>query len=112
MLLAALYGIIGGHCISTLVVEGRISAPLVTHPSWKLVHILLFVYWLSADLGMFVLARVVRQPDLQLAAGLGFVDLAAPALLGIVVASLGWIALVIGYLSTTKPLHIQPSRDF
>lgn len=32
---------------------------------WKFVHILLFVYWLGADLGVFLLARTVRRPDLS-----------------------------------------------
>lgn len=107
-------------------VEGRISASLVSHLTWKFLHILLFVYWLGADLGMFLLARAARQPGLsfeqrylllrmamlvevtprmafilmipvglQLAAGLGLVDVAGSALLGIWLTSLAWLALVI-----------------
>jgi hypothetical protein len=32
--------------------------------AWKYLHILLFVYWLGADLGVFLLARAVKQPQL------------------------------------------------
>jgi hypothetical protein len=34
--------------------------------AWKYLHILLFVYWLGADLGVFLLARAVKQPQLGL----------------------------------------------
>jgi hypothetical protein len=32
---------------------------------WKYVHVLLFVYWLGADLGVFLLARAVKRADLS-----------------------------------------------
>jgi len=32
---------------------------------WKFVHILLFVYWLGADLGVFLLALAARRSDLS-----------------------------------------------
>jgi len=32
---------------------------------WKFVHILLLVYWLGADLGVFILARAVRNASLS-----------------------------------------------
>lgn len=35
-----------------------------THEFWVFVHILLFVYWLGADLGVFVLARRAKDPAL------------------------------------------------
>ncbi len=34
------------------------------HEFWVFVHILLFVYWLGADLGVFVLARRAKDPSL------------------------------------------------
>ena len=32
---------------------------------WKFIHIMLLVYWLGADLGVFILARAVRRADLS-----------------------------------------------
>ena len=32
---------------------------------WKFIHILLLVYWLGADLGVFILARAVRNASLS-----------------------------------------------
>ena len=32
--------------------------------AWKFIHILLFVYWLGADLGVFLLAKAARRSDL------------------------------------------------
>jgi uncharacterized membrane protein len=32
--------------------------------AWKFIHILLFVYWLGADLGVFLLARAAERSDL------------------------------------------------
>lgn len=32
---------------------------------WKFLHILLLVYWLGADLGVFILARAARRSDLS-----------------------------------------------
>ncbi len=32
---------------------------------WKFIHILLFVYWLGADLGVFLLALAAKQSDLK-----------------------------------------------
>ncbi len=32
---------------------------------WKFLHILLLVYWLGADLGVFILARAARRADLS-----------------------------------------------
>lgn len=42
---------------------------------WQYVHILLFVYWLGADLGVFLAARYVARADLPLDERLRFLDL-------------------------------------
>jgi hypothetical protein len=36
----------------------------VSYGIWKFIHILLLVYWLGADLGVFILARAVRSAAL------------------------------------------------
>jgi hypothetical protein len=36
------------------------------HEFWILVHVLLFVYWLGADLGVLLLAKRARDPALEL----------------------------------------------
>jgi hypothetical protein len=42
---------------------------------WQYLHILLFVYWLGADLGVFLAARYVARTDLSLDERLRFLDL-------------------------------------
>jgi hypothetical protein len=42
---------------------------------WQYVHILLFVYWLGADLGVFFAARYVARADLALDERLRFLEL-------------------------------------
>lgn len=42
---------------------------------WQYLHILLFVYWLGADLGVFLAARYVVRGDLALDERLRFLDL-------------------------------------
>ena len=37
------------------------------HQIWVYLHIMLFVYWLGADLGVFLLAKAARRPDLSFA---------------------------------------------
>jgi hypothetical protein len=37
----------------------------VSYGIWKFLHILLLVYWLGADLGVFILARAARRADLS-----------------------------------------------
>jgi hypothetical protein len=45
--------------------SGASRGDLVTvHSLWLYAHILLFVYWLGADLGVLILARAVKRPDL------------------------------------------------
>lgn len=38
---------------------------MTAHSLWLYAHILLFVYWLGADLGVLILARAVRRADLS-----------------------------------------------
>lgn len=45
------------------------------YAAWQYLHILLFVYWLGADLGVFLAARFVARADLPLAERLRFLDL-------------------------------------
>lgn len=42
---------------------------------WQYLHILLFVYWLGADLGVFLAARYVARGDLPLPERLRFLEL-------------------------------------
>lgn len=37
------------------------------HQIWVYLHIMLFVYWLGADLGVFLLAKAAKKPDLSFA---------------------------------------------
>lgn len=46
-----------------------------SYPLWQYVHILLFVYWLGADLGVFVASRYVARADLALEERLRFLEL-------------------------------------
>jgi hypothetical protein len=46
-----------------------------SYPLWQYVHILLFVYWLGADLGVFVASRYVARADLPLEERLRFLEL-------------------------------------
>ena len=46
-----------------------------TYPLWQYAHILLFVYWLGADLGVFVASRYVARADLPLEERLRFLEL-------------------------------------
>jgi hypothetical protein len=43
------------------------SNELTSHSLWVFAHIVLFVYWLGADLGVLLLAREARRRDLTLA---------------------------------------------
>jgi len=49
--------------------------PLNAYPLWQYAHILLFVYWLGADLGVFFAARYVARADLALDERLRFLEL-------------------------------------
>lgn len=46
-----------------------------TYPLWQYAHILLFVYWLGADLGVFFASRYVARADLPLDERLRFLEL-------------------------------------
>jgi hypothetical protein len=41
---------------------------MTAHSLWVFVHILLLVYWLGADLGVLLLARAAKRPELSFAA--------------------------------------------
>jgi hypothetical protein len=49
---------------------------------WQYVHILLFVYWLGADLGVFLASRYVARADLPTAERLRFLELLLKADMG------------------------------
>ncbi len=51
------------------------TRPLSTYPLWQYAHILLFVYWLGADLGVFFASRYVARADLPLEERLRFLEL-------------------------------------
>ena len=42
---------------------------------WRYVHVLLFVYWLGADLGVYYAAKYVARADLDFAERMRFLDL-------------------------------------
>lgn len=46
-----------------------------SYPLWQYAHILLFVYWLGADLGVFFASRYVARADLALDERLRFLEL-------------------------------------
>lgn len=46
-----------------------------SHALWQYAHILLFVYWLGADLGVFFASRYVARADLPLDERLRFLEL-------------------------------------
>ncbi|MCC6171726.1 MAG: hypothetical protein IT481_06830 [Gammaproteobacteria bacterium] len=46
-----------------------------SYPLWQYAHILLFVYWLGADLGVFFASRYVARADLPLDERLRFLEL-------------------------------------
>ena len=48
---------------------------MTTYPLWQYAHILLFVYWLGADLGVSVASRYVARADLPLDERLRFLEL-------------------------------------
>ena len=37
------------------------------HTIWVFIHVMLFVYWLGGDLGVFLLAKAAKRPDLSFA---------------------------------------------
>lgn len=47
----------------------------IDYAVWQYVHIILFVYWLGADLGVFFAARYVARADLALDERLRFLEL-------------------------------------
>jgi hypothetical protein len=46
-----------------------------TYEVWRYVHILLFVYWLGADLGVYYAAKYVARADLSMDERMRFLDL-------------------------------------
>ncbi len=48
---------------------------MTTYSVWQYLHILLFVYWLGADLGVFLASRYVARADLPTAERLRFLEL-------------------------------------
>lgn len=40
---------------------------MIDHGVWVFIHVMLLVYWLGGDLGVFVLARAAKRPDLSFA---------------------------------------------
>jgi hypothetical protein len=48
---------------------------VTSYSLWQYAHILLFVYWLGADLGVFLASRYVARADLPIAERLRFLEL-------------------------------------
>ena len=40
---------------------------MIDHGIWVFIHVMLLVYWLGGDLGVFVLARAAKRPELSFA---------------------------------------------
>ena len=40
---------------------------MIDHRVWVFIHVMLLVYWLGGDLGVFVLARAAKRPELSFA---------------------------------------------
>ena len=40
---------------------------MIDHGVWVFIHVMLLVYWLGGDLGVFVLARAAKRPELSFA---------------------------------------------
>jgi hypothetical protein len=83
---------------------------LNTYPLWQYAHILLFVYWLGADLGVSVASRYVARADLPVDERLRFLELLLKVDMGPRTALI--LIIPVGFMLSTALGIAEFARDW